>query len=101
MKNFENDWLKMEVAHEGRLNLPEDTPVYIVTTHQVAFFERPANSDGASRIKNIGVVFNDELREPTIEELQKWGESVSLTKGELERYHEVASKNWGNLSVNK
>jgi hypothetical protein len=78
---------------ENKLNLPEGTPVYITSTNQIAFYERPARSEGASKIKNVGVVSNEELRKPIAEDFDVWEKEGRCTKEEVEKFLKLAD-NW-------
>lgn len=87
MENYFN------INPEKKIVLPEGTPVYITTTKQIGFYEKPASMEGVSRIKNIGVVPNEELRKPTSEELLKWANERSLTDEELKPI-QTSMDNW-------
>ena len=82
-----------KINPEIKLTLLEGTPVYITLTRQIAFYDGPTSIEGTSRIKNVGVVSNDELRKPTAEEFLKWGEQRGCTKEELEKLIKD-SENW-------
>jgi hypothetical protein len=82
------------------LNLPEDTFVFIEESQQFGFFERPSQQ-GYSKIKNIGVVKNTEIRQPTEDELSFYADEYQINKNTAEYINLIENRErWNKANEN-
>jgi hypothetical protein len=97
MESYKENHIEKDVEH---LNLPEDTLVFIEESQQFGFFERPSKT-GFSKIKNIGVVKNTEIRKPTDEEMWFYADEHNIDESSAE-YKDLLSsvKLWDRKNEN-